>query len=51
MHTNSIEDTNIENNITEIVGTMRILPNTHINARKRLYVYFYPMLTIGIRTI
>jgi hypothetical protein len=47
MHTNSIEDTNMENIITEIVGTMLILPNTHINARNKNY----SMLTIGIRTI
>jgi hypothetical protein len=33
MHTNSIEHTNIENNITVIVGTMLILPDTHTNAR------------------
>lgn len=47
MHTNSVEDTNIENNMTVTVGTMLILPYTPINARIRLSVYFYSkMLTI-----
>jgi hypothetical protein len=41
----------MENIITEIVGTILISPNTHINARKRLSAYFYSRLTIGIRTI
>lgn len=35
----------MKNIITEIVGTMLILPNTHINARNKNY----SMLTIGIR--
>ena len=39
MHTNSIEDTNMENIITEIVGTMLILPNTYINTRNKLYLF------------